>query len=50
MVRSFALIDDETYVWMLAACDADDVVLVNERARLSCDHVVEVAREPLQRS
>jgi hypothetical protein len=47
-LRSFALVDDETYVWMLTACDADDVVLVNERARLSYDHVVEVvAGEPL---
>jgi hypothetical protein len=41
-LRSFALIDDETYVWMLAAGDVGDVVLVNERARLSYDHVVEV--------
>jgi hypothetical protein len=50
-LRSFALIDDETYVWMLAAGDVDDVVLVNERARLSYDHVVEVVTgEPLNGS
>jgi hypothetical protein len=41
-LRSFALADDETYVWMAAACNVDDVVLVNERARLTYDHVVEV--------
>jgi hypothetical protein len=41
-LRSFALVDDETYVWMLTASAVDDVVLVNERARLSSDHVVEV--------
>jgi hypothetical protein len=41
-LRSFALADDETYVWMVAACNVDDVVLVNERARLTYDHVVEV--------
>jgi hypothetical protein len=50
-LRSFALVDDETYVWMLTAGDVDDVALVNERARLSYDHVVEVvAGEPLHGS
>jgi hypothetical protein len=50
-LRSFALVDDETYVWMLTAGDVDDVVLINERARLSYDHVVEVsAGEPLEAS
>ncbi len=50
-LRSFALVDDETFVWMLAAGDVDDVVIVNERARLSYDHVVEVvAGEPLHGS
>ena len=48
-LRSFALADDETYVWMLVAGDLDDVILVNERARLSYDHVVEaIAGDPLQ--
>ena len=50
-LRSFALLDDETYVWMLRAQDLDEVALVNEQARLSYDHVVEVvAAEPLPRS
>jgi hypothetical protein len=51
-LRSFALVDDETHVWMLTAGDVDDVALVNERARLSYDHVVEVvvAGEPLHGS
>lgn len=40
-LRSFALIDEETYVWMLTARDLDDVVLLNERAGVSWDHVVE---------
>jgi hypothetical protein len=40
-LRSFALVDDETFVWMLAAGDVNDVALTNERARLSYDHVVE---------
>jgi hypothetical protein len=48
-VRSFALVDDATFVWMLAAGDVDDVALTNERARLSYDHVVEaMSGEPLQ--
>ena len=41
-LRSFALVDEETYVWMLIAADVDDVALVNQRARVLCDHVVEV--------
>jgi hypothetical protein len=49
-LRSFALVDDETYVWMLTADDVDDVVRVHERARLSYDHVVEaIASGPSQR-
>jgi hypothetical protein len=40
-LRSFAFIDEETFVWMLTADDSDSVVLVNERAGVSCDHVVE---------
>jgi hypothetical protein len=41
-LRSFVLVDEETYVWMLAAADVDDVALVNERARVRYDHVAEV--------
>ena len=50
-LRSLALVDDETYVWLLAGEDVDDVAVVNERAGLSYDHVVEVvAGEPPRRS
>jgi len=41
-LRAFALVDEETYVWMLTAVDVDDIALVNQRARVSSDHVVEV--------
>jgi hypothetical protein len=41
-LRSFALIDEETYVWMLTAADVDDVALVKERAQVPYDHVAEV--------
>jgi hypothetical protein len=47
-LRSFALLGEETYVWMLIAGDVDDVALVNRRAGVSYDHVVEVVGgEPL---
>ena len=41
-LRSFALVDEETYVWMVVAPDADCVALVNRRADIAYDHVVEV--------
>jgi hypothetical protein len=41
-LRSFALLDEETYSWMLTATDADDVARVNRRAGLTLDHVAEV--------
>jgi hypothetical protein len=41
-LRSFALADEETYVWMLTAADVDHVALVNQRAGVRYDHVVEV--------
>jgi hypothetical protein len=40
-LRSFALVDEETYVWMVKAADADEIALVNQRARVPYDHVVE---------
>jgi hypothetical protein len=40
-LRSFALVDEETYVWMLNAADVDEIALVNQRARVPYDHVVE---------
>ena len=42
-LRSFALVDEETYVWMLTATEADDIVLVNRRAGVTFDHIAEVA-------
>lgn len=42
-LRSFALVEEETYVWMLAAVDADDVALASRRAGLAHHaHIVEV--------
>jgi hypothetical protein len=41
-LRSFALLHEETYSWMLTATDADDVALVNRRAGVAFDHVAEV--------
>jgi hypothetical protein len=40
-LRSFALVDEETYVWMLKAADFDEIALVNQRARVPYGHVVE---------
>jgi hypothetical protein len=41
-LRSFALVGEETYMWMLTAMDADDIVLVNRRAGITFDHMAEV--------
>jgi hypothetical protein len=41
-LRSFALLDEETYSWMLTAAGADDVARVNRRAGVTFDHVAEV--------
>jgi len=41
-LRSFALIGEETYVWMLTAADAHDIALVNRRAGVAFDHIAEV--------
>lgn len=41
-LRSFALIDEETYLCIVAARDLDHVFQLNERAGLEYDHVVEV--------
>jgi hypothetical protein len=40
---SFALVDEETYVWMLAAPDASCVDRVSDRAGVTHYHVAEVA-------
>ena len=41
-IRSFALLDEDTLVWMVEATQLDDVVLVERRAGVELDHVVEV--------
>ncbi len=41
-LRSFALLEEETYSWMLTATDAGDVARVNRRAGVTFDHVAEV--------
>jgi hypothetical protein len=41
-IRSFALVGEETFIWMLTATDARDIALVNRRAEVSFDHVAEV--------
>ncbi len=42
-LRSFAIVDEETYVWMVEAPDADHITLVRERAAVSVDHVAAVS-------
>jgi hypothetical protein len=41
-LRSFALAGEETYMWMLAATDADDVALVNRRAGVTFDQIAKI--------
>jgi hypothetical protein len=41
-LRSFALVGEETYMWMLTATDAHDIVVVNRRAGVTVDHIAEV--------
>ena len=43
-LRSYAAIEDETYICIVAACDADEVVLLSRRAALAPDHIVQVVR------
>jgi len=45
-VRSFALLDEDTYVWMVEAAEVEHVDLVQSRAGLERDHIVEVASMP----
>jgi hypothetical protein len=46
-LRSFALVDEETYVCIVRAGDLDQIARLKERAGLSAAHVVEVvAIEP----
>ena len=41
-IRSFALLDEDTYVWMVEATQLDHVVLIQRRAGVELGHVVEV--------
>lgn len=41
-IRSFALLREDTYVWMVEATQLDHVVMVQRRAGVELDHVVEV--------
>ena len=41
-IRSFALLEEDTLVWMIEASQLDDVALVQRRAGVELDHVVEV--------
>lgn len=41
-LRSFALVEEETYFCIVEALDIDDVVQLNKRAALEHDYVTEV--------
>lgn len=41
-LRSFVLVGEETYAWMLTATDAADVAVVNRRAGVTFDHIAMV--------
>jgi hypothetical protein len=41
-IRSFAMLGEDTYVWMVEASQLDHVVLIQRRAGVELDHVVEV--------
>jgi hypothetical protein len=54
-LRSFALVSEDTYIWMIAAPDVDHVAVVMQRAGVAHDHVVEAvpadpARSPAPRA
>jgi hypothetical protein len=40
-IRSFALLEDDTYVWIVEAAALDDVARIQRRAGVELDHVVE---------
>lgn len=40
-VRSFALVDEETFIWIVAAADVDVVEHLIARAAVEYDHVTE---------
>jgi hypothetical protein len=41
-LRSFALVGEETYVWMLTATDTDDIALVGRRSEITFDDIAEL--------
>ena len=41
-IRSFALLDEDTYVWMVEAAELDHLVLIHQLAGVELDHVAEV--------
>ena len=49
-IRSFVLLNEDTYVWMVEAADVDHVALVQQRAGLELDHIVEVTPGEVPRS
>ena len=44
-IRSFALLDEDTYVWMIKAAEPDHVVLIQRRAGVEFDHIVEATAD-----
>lgn len=44
-LQSFAAFAEETYVWMLSTADIEHVDVVNRRADVAYDHVVEVVAD-----
>ena len=44
-VDSFALLDEDTYVWMVEAAEVEHVVVLQRRAGVGLDHVVEMVSE-----
>jgi hypothetical protein len=49
-IRSFVLVDEDTYVWMVEADDVDQVLLVQRRAGLEVGHIVEATPSGTPRS
>ena len=41
-IRSFALLHEDTYVWMVEAVELNDVLLIQQLAEVELDHVAEV--------
>jgi hypothetical protein len=40
-IRSFALLNEDTYVWMIKAAEPEHVVLIQRRAGVEFDHIAE---------